>query len=86
MFNSLSKCIEDLKVFFANYIMTLMNEWSEKYNKLPNLVQKTVGRENVLEIAFYLRSCVCLSLALDCVMNPGVTRTWLVIGVQQVSY
>ena len=32
---------------------------------------KLAGKENGLETHFYLRSYMCLSPALDCLMNPG---------------
>lgn len=52
--------------------MILGYEWLvRKLNKVPDLVQKLAGKENHLKACFYLRCYGCLSLALNCLMNPG---------------
>lgn len=43
----------------------------QKLKTLPDLFQKLVGKENGRKTCFYLRSYVCPSLALDCLVNPG---------------
>lgn len=59
--------MEDLLLFFSKYIMTTL-----VYTEFCSEIRKREWPGNSL-----LRRHMCLSLALDCLINPGVTGTWL---------